>query len=217
MDKKIKALIFDFDGTLFDTNELIIQTFEHVLDKHFPGVYNRETILPFLGPTLIDTFTKVDATKTDQLVAEYREWNIANHDRLAKEFDGVSDTLLTLKEAGYQLAIVSTKKNDVVMRGVNLLQCGNIFDTIIGLDDVTNPKPDPEPIELALTRLSVSSDEAIMVGDNFHDIVGGQNAGTKTAAVAWSIKGEEFLQQFKPDYMLQHITDIIDIVEGVKL
>ena len=213
MTKKITTLLFDFDGTLLDTNELIIGTFTHVLGKHYPGQYEREDILPFLGPTLHDTFHSVDPENTEALIAEYREWNIAMHDELSSEFDGVSETLRLLKEQGFKMAIVSTKRSNMVMQGLNLLDAEGVFDVVIGLDDVTNPKPDPEPILLALERLGAEKEEALMIGDNYHDIVGGQNAGVRTAGVAWTIKGEEFLQTFNPDYMLQHISDLLTIVK----
>ena len=64
----------------------------------------------------------------------------------------------------------------------------------LAMDDVTKTKPDPEPILLALERLGVTAEEALMIGDNYHDIEAGQNAGVRTAGVAWSAKGEEFLQ-----------------------
>lgn len=217
MVKKITTLIFDFDGTLLDTNELIIQTFEHVLNRHYPGKFGRDEMLPFLGPTLKETFELVDKEKSEEMIAEYRAWNVANHDQLAFEFDGVSETLNKLKEMGFKMAIVSTKKNDMVMRGVNLLDVDGVFDTIIGLDDVSKPKPDAEPILLALERLGASKEEALMIGDNYHDIVGGQNAGVRTAGVAWTIKGEVFLQKFNPDYMLYHITDLFKIVKGEEI
>lgn len=213
MTKKITTLLFDFDGTLLDTNELIIGTFTHVLDKHYPGKYGRKEILPFLGPTLHDTFHSVDPEKTEELIAEYREWNIARHDELSSEFDGVSETLRLLKAQGFKMAIVSTKRNSMVMKGLKLLDADGVFDVVIGMDDVTNPKPDPEPILLALERLGADKEEALMIGDNYHDIEGGQNAGVRTAGVAWTIKGEEFLQTFNPDYMLQHITDLLTIVK----
>lgn len=213
MTKKITTLLFDFDGTLLDTNELIIGTFTHVLGKHYPGQYGREDILPFLGPTLYDTFHSVDPENTDALITEYREWNIAMHDELSSEFDGVSETLRLLKAQGLKMAIVSTKRNSMVMKGLNLLDVDGVFDVVIGLDDVTNPKPDPEPILLALEQLGVDKEEALMIGDNYHDIEGGQNAGVRTAGVAWTIKGEEFLQTFNPDYMLQHISDLLTIVK----
>ena len=130
------------------------------------------------------------------------------------EFDGVSETLRLLKEEGFKMAIVSTKKNDMVCKGLKLLDVEGVFDVVIGLDDVIKPKPDPEPILLALERLDADRDEALMIGDNYHDIVGGQNAGVRTAGVAWSAKGEEFLQKYNPDYMLQHISDMLTIAKG---
>lgn len=214
MTKKITTLLFDFDGTLLDTNELIIRTFEHVLGKHYPGKYGRKEILPFLGPTLDETFGLIDPKKAEQLIGEYREWNIANHDELAKEFDGVSETLRLLKAEGYKIAIVSTKKNHMVWKGIELLDVDDVFDEVIGLDDVLKPKPDPEPILLALERLDADRNEALMIGDNYHDIVGGKNAGVRTVGVAWTAKGEDFLQKYNPDYMLQHISDIIPIAKG---
>lgn len=212
MTKKIKALLFDFDGTLLDTNELIIQSFQHVLEKYYPGEYDREAILPFLGPTLTENFSTIDPNRVAQFIKEYREWNIENHDRLSREFDGVSKAMQRLKAQGFKMAIVSTKVNYMIEKGLRLLDVEGVFDVVIGHDDVSKTKPDPEPILLALERLGLAPEEAIMIGDNYHDIVGGQNAGVKTAGVAWTAKGEAFLQQYEPDYMLQHITDLYDIV-----
>ena len=217
MAKPITTLLFDFDGTLLDTNELIIQTFQAVLGNHYPGEYERVDILPFLGPTLHESFSSIDPEKTEELIAEYRAWNISMHDELASEFDGVSETMRLLKAAGMKMAIVSTKRNDMIEKGLELLDVEGVFDVIIGLDDVTNTKPDPEPILLALERLGAAKEEALMIGDNFHDIEGGKNAGVRTAGVAWTAKGEEFLQSFNPDYMLQHISDLLALVQGEKV
>ncbi|MFJ7935512.1 pyrophosphatase PpaX [Sporosarcina sp. NPDC096371] len=214
MTKPITTLLFDFDGTLMDTNELIIRSYQHVLDKHYPGKYTQSDILPFLGPTLTDAFSTVDPQRVDEFIEEYRAWNRERHDELVSEFEGVSETLLLLKEAGVKMAIVSTKRNDMIWRGIDLLQAKGIFDVVIGIDDVTNAKPDPEPIFLALERLGAAADEALMIGDNYHDIEGGKNAGVRTAGVAWSAKGEAFLQTFNPDYMLHHLSDLLPIVKG---
>lgn len=214
MNRPVKALLFDFDGTLLDTNELIIQTFQTVLGNHYPGRFERIDILPFLGPTLMETFDSIDAEKTEQFIQEYRAWNSSMHDELASEFDGVSETLNLLKTAGMKMAIVSTKRNDMVMRGLRLLDVEGVFDVVIGMDDVTHTKPHPEPILLALEKLGVDKSEALMIGDNYHDIDGGKNAGVKTAGVAWSAKGEAFLQNYHPDYMLHHISDLLRIIKG---
>lgn len=213
----ITTLLFDFDGTLLDTNELIIQSFEQVLNSRYPGQYTREDILPFMGPTLKESFDTVDADLSDVLIQEYRTWNLANHDQLVKEFDGVSETLQRLKENGMKMAIVSTKRNNMVMRGLQLMGLEDFFDTVIGLDDVQRPKPDPEPLLLALERLGSKPEEALMIGDNTHDIGGGKNAGVRTAGVAWSLKGEAFIRSLEPDYVLQHISDLLSITQGEKV
>ncbi|MFC5602414.1 pyrophosphatase PpaX [Sporosarcina koreensis] len=213
---KITTLLFDFDGTLLDTNELIIQTFQTVLNTHYPGRYEREDILPFLGPTLRETFESIDPEKTEQLMAEYRTWNIANHDAFATEFDGVSETLRQLKNAGFKMAIVSTKRNDMVMKGLQLIKAEDLFDTVVGLDDVQHAKPHPEPLLLAMERLNSTPEETMMIGDNMHDILGGKNAGVRTAGVAWSAKGEQFIQAQDPDFVLQHISDLLHITAGVE-
>ena len=217
MAKPITTLLFDFDGTLLDTNELIIQTFQAVLGNHYPGEYERVDILPFLGPTLHESFGSIDPEKTEELIAEYRAWNISMHDELASEFDGVSETMRLLKAAGMKMGIVSTKRNDMIEKGLKLLDVEGVFDVIIGLDDVSNTKPDPEPILLALERLGAAKEEALMIGDNFHDIEGGKNAGIRAAGVAWTAKGEQFLQSLNPHYMLHHISDLLELVQGEKV
>lgn len=208
------ALLFDLDGTLLNTNELIIESFLHILGGAFPGKYDRESVIPFLGPSLEETFDAIDPSLTESLIAGYRSWNIQQHDQMVTPFDGVVETLHKLKEQGYKLAIVSTKRRVMIERGLKLINCELLFDTIIGQDDVKHTKPDPEPLELAMERLGVEKENALMIGDNFHDIVGGQRAGVDTAAVSWSIKGEAFLATFHPTYMIHHISELLDIAKG---
>lgn len=213
MNKNITTLLFDFDGTLLNTNELIIQTFSTVLDRHFPDSYGREDILEFIGPSLKQTFESIAPSRTEELIKEYRQLNLALHDEMVSVYDGVEETLYLLKNRGMKMAIVSTKKKSTILHGLRLMGVSELFDTVISLDDVENPKPDPEPILKALKELASSASESLMIGDNYHDIEGGKNAGVRTAGVAWSAKGEDFLASFNPDYMLQHISDLLKLVK----
>ncbi|WP_026583529.1 pyrophosphatase PpaX [Bacillus sp. J33] len=212
----INTILFDLDGTLIDTNELIISSFLHTLGKYYPDRYQREDVLPFMGPTLHETFESINPEKVEEMIAVYREYNIKNHDVLVKEFEGVFETVRTLKESGYKLGIVTTKVSNVVEKGLKLTKLDQFFDVVVTLDHVEKPKPDPEPILKALNLLDAKPDEAIMVGDNSHDIEGGKNAGTKTAGVAWTAKGREFLARFEPDYMIDNMADLLDILEAEK-
>jgi pyrophosphatase PpaX len=212
MKNNINTILFDLDGTLIDTNELIISTYLHTLEKYFPGKYTREDVLPFLGPTLHEVFGEMDPDRVEEMVLEYRTYNLANHDALVKEFVGVMETIETLKNKGYKLAIVTTKREDVAFKGLRLMKLDSYFDVMIAYDHVKKVKPDPEPIFLALEKLDSKPEEALMVGDNFHDVLAGKNAGTKTAGVAWSIKGREYLAKYEPDFMLENMTDLLSIL-----
>lgn len=209
----MKALLFDFDGTLLNTNELIIQTFMHVLEERFPGQYSPKDCINFIGPSLKETFEQITPNEVEEMIEKYRQWNQANHDKLVTEYDGVVHTLEKLKEQGIRLAIVSTKRRDTIEKGLILMGAKDLFEFWVGVDDVKNVKPDPEPVLLAIERLGVQKEDAMMIGDNYHDIEAGKNAGVKTAGVAWSIRGEDFLRQYNPDYILQHISDLLTIVK----
>ncbi|GED18718.1 pyrophosphatase PpaX [Kurthia gibsonii] len=206
-----KGLLFDFDGTLLDTNELIMETFYHVLSPKFPGKYKKEDMAQFIGPSLKETFTAIDPQNAENLIEEYITWNRVHHDELVSEFDGVVEVLTQLKRAGLKLAIVSTKRREAILTGLHVLGVEELFDVIISNDEVEHTKPHPEPVLLALQELGLQKHEVIMIGDNYHDIEGGQNAGVHTAGVAWSLKGAAFLEALHPTYMLYHMRDLYQI------
>ncbi|MGG5252024.1 pyrophosphatase PpaX [Neobacillus sp. SM06] len=212
MKTNLKTALFDLDGTLINTNELIINSFLHTLGKFYPNQYQREDVLPFMGPSLQETFSSIDPSRVDEMIREYRTYNLAQHDLLVTEFEGVFETIKTLYESGFKLGIVTTKLHDVVEKGLKLSRLDRFFEVVVALDHVTKAKPDPEPVLKALDLLDSHPAEAIMVGDNYHDILAGKNAGTKTAGVAWSAKGRAYLAQFEPDYMLDNMADLLPIL-----
>ncbi|HAO5989291.1 TPA: pyrophosphatase PpaX [Listeria monocytogenes] len=213
MTGKITTLLFDLDGTLINTNELIIKTFQVTLQEFLPDrVFTREDILPFIGPSLMETFREINPAHADEMRAFYREYNLKHHDDLILEYDGFYEAIRALYEEDYKLGIVSTKMYDTIMRGLKVTGLDKFFQVVIGLDQVSNAKPDPEGIEMALSLLNATKEEAIMIGDNYHDIEAGKNAETLTAGVAWAIKGPEHLAQFQPDFMLEKMSDLLAIV-----
>ncbi|MCM3602518.1 pyrophosphatase PpaX [Robertmurraya korlensis] len=214
MTTKTTTILFDLDGTLIDTNELIIQSFLHTLQHYYPDQYKREDVIPFMGPTLVETFGAMNPENVEEMIKTYRTFNISNHDSLVKEFEGVKETVMALKEKGYKIGIVTSKMSDVVMKGLKLTKLDPYFEIVVALDHVEKAKPDPGPVRMALEKLHSSPEEAIMVGDNHHDILGGKNAGVRTAAVAWSIKGRDYLAKYNPDYMLENMTDLLAVLEA---
>lgn len=209
----INTLLFDLDGTLIDTNALIIASFTHTLKKHTGKDYTKEEILPFIGPPLIESLTSVDPSQAEAMMDTYREHNIDEHETYVKAYPTVVDTIKRLHELGYKLAIVTTKMTDTARLGLEITGLAPYFDVVVGLNEVDHAKPHPEPVLKALDALGETPMHALMVGDNSHDIEAGQNAGTKTAGVAWTIKGKDFLASFKPDYMLEELKDLLAILE----
>lgn len=207
----IKTVLFDFDGTLIDTNDLINKSFLYTFEQ-FGYSFTEKEILQFNGPPLQKTFSQINPQLAEEMIQTYREHNAKYHDEYVTLFPNVKETLDALQQAGLKLAIVSAKMRAGVNQGLEITNIGSYFDTIITIDDVSNPKPHPESVLKALENLYAEPTQAIMVGDNYHDILSGNKAGTKTAGVAWSVKGEAYLQQYNPTYMLEDMIDLLKIV-----
>lgn len=213
---KKDTILFDLDGTLINTNELIIESFLHTLHHYYPNQYGREDVIPFIGPPLVDSFKSIDKDRYKEMVEMYREHNVAHHDALVKEFEGVFETVAHLQDEGYHLAVVTTKMRPTVHMGLNLTKLDQFFDVVVTYNDVQNVKPHPEPLYKALTQLGSSKERAIMVGDSQYDILAGKNAGVTTIGVGYSIKGREFIEKQKPDFIIDTMPELIDVAKRLK-
>ena len=207
----IRTILFDLDGTLIDTNQLIIDSFKHTFD-HFQLSFTREEIIEFNGPPLIETFSKIDVDRAVDMIEKYREHNLAEHDNYVTAFPQVVETLEELKKHNLKLGIVTAKMKPTAIKGLKLTGIHHYFDSIITLDDVKHSKPHPEPVITAMQELNAEARTTLMVGDNSHDIESGKNAGVQTAGVAWSFKGRERLLTYKPTYMLEEMRDLLNIL-----
>ncbi|ADH98611.1 pyrophosphatase PpaX [Salisediminibacterium selenitireducens] len=214
MTRKIDTILFDLDGTLINTIDLIIASFEHTLKVYFPERdYSRDEVVSFIGPPLSETFGRLNPGQVEEMIQEYRRFNHTNHDDLVTEYAGVIETLESLKKEGYKMGIVTSKRRDTALRGIELMNLGSFFPVIVSLDEVTKYKPDAQPVERALEGLGSEADQAVMVGDSEHDILSGKNAGTWTAGVSWSVHGKAHLESFSPDVMLESMTDLLDYLK----
>jgi pyrophosphatase PpaX len=209
----ISTVLFDLDGTIVDTNELIISSFLHVIDKHIKKPYTREQIIPYMGMTLkeqLQAFSEQEDVA--HLVKEYRAFNNEHHDELVRQFPNVIEVIRTLHQKGIQLGVVTTKIQLTAIRSLELYGLRQYMDTIITIDDVEHPKPHPEPILTALGRLNADPGSTLMVGDSAADLMSAHAAGVRSAAVAWSLKGTKELQKYDPDYILNDMTDLYGLV-----
>lgn len=195
----IDTVLFDWDGTLLNSNELIRRSHLHVLEKYFPGVYDAARIKEFNGFPLMEIYQKIWPEKQEELVAEYRNFSLPNHDKLVTLFPDVEATLATLKEHGFHLAVVSTKKRDLLQQGLDLFDLGQYFEVILGGGQFKHPKPHPESLILAMEQLQSRPEKTIMVGDNWQDIQAAHNAGIAGIFVEWSETTLAELEPIQPD------------------
>ncbi len=207
----IKTVLFDLDGTIADTNDLITESFKHTF-KVYGYEFTEEEIKAMNGPPLIETFNQINPDQAEEMIKTYREHNFKYHDHFVKEIPYAKETIERLLAKGIKIGIVTAKMREGVKKTLACTGLTPYFDVIVTIDDVTHPKPHPESVQLAMEQLEANPPSTLMIGDNYHDIEAGKKALTQTAGVAWSMKGRGFLQQYKPTYMLEDMRDTLKIV-----
>lgn len=205
-------ILFDLDGTLIDTNDLIITSFLYTLDLYYPGKYTKEDLIPHMGEPLYDQMALFGPDRPDELVDVYREHNERVHDDLVTAFPGVQDTLQQLTNQGVKLAVVTSKLRRTAEMGLRLFDLDRYMDSVVCYQDTEKHKPDPDPLLLAMKELGADPARTLMIGDSQYDILSATNAGVDSAGVAWSWKGADFLRSFSPTYMLNEMKDLLEIV-----
>jgi pyrophosphatase PpaX len=207
----IKAILFDLDGTLIDTNELIIQSFEYTFRKLFNKEISRKELVKSFGEPLRDTMSKYNKDRADLMVTTFRSFNETNHDRIVKRFEGVEDGIKTLKNSGIKLAVVTSKREKMAKHGLELIGIYDYMDVIVTPESTKKHKPDGEPALKACELLKISPQEAIMVGDSHNDILCGKNAGCYTCAVKYTALSLEEIMNYRPDYTIDKIEELVEI------
>jgi len=209
----IKGFLFDLDGTLINTNNLILHTFKHIFKTHMELEVEESEIVKCFGEPLSATFERYSKDNIEFLVNEYKKYNITVHDELAQSYEGVKHTLIQMKEKGYKLAIVTSKRREVAVRGLELFDIFDIMDVIVTPESTKNHKPHEQPVLYACDQLGLNPSEVIMVGDSHNDILSGKNAGALTALVDYTALSIENLKQYKPTYIISHISELFTITE----
>jgi pyrophosphatase PpaX len=209
----IHTVLFDLDGTIIDTNELIIESYLHTFEGLTPEPLTREHIIPNMGRPLVEQMRLFSGKQeVEDLILKYRKFNIEKHDEFVIAFPHVRETLAKLHAAGIKLGVVTSKIRMTTEMGLKFCGMHEYIDTIVSVDEVEWPKPDPEGIRKALKLLGSSAVGALMVGDSHYDIEAAHNAGIPVAAVGWSLKGVDYLQTYKPTYIIDDIRELFPIV-----
>ena len=209
----IKLVLFDLDGTLLKSTEIIMEAFVITFKKYFKDItLDERTLTSFLGHTLFETFglyIKEDQSM-DELVSFYRQTSEA----LMKDvqaYPNATALMESLKSKGVQIGVVTSKMNHVAREHLTLIGLNDYVTHLVGYEDVVNHKPDKEPIEKGLSLYGITPDEAVYVGDHENDMVAANAAGVMSCAVSYSHRLKEMLAVM-PDYVVDDLLQIEDMI-----
>lgn len=213
MIEVIKAVLFDFDGTLINTNDLIIETYRYTVKKHLNKDIDVNELVKHFGEPLIKTLEGYDKEHVNELVKTYMAYNELKHDSMVRPFKGVNEGVTALRNSGIKVAIVTSKRRAVLERGMKLVNLDGLFDGIVSLEDTKEKKPGAGPALKGCEILNVNPSETIMVGDSHFDILCGRNAGCYTCLVSYTLLDKKFVMSYKPDFVVDSIMELKGIVE----
>ncbi|MBA3444565.1 MAG: HAD-IA family hydrolase [Gemmatimonadales bacterium] len=210
----IRTVLFDLDGTLIDSLRLILDSYHHTLAQHGLPARTDDDWLKGVGtPLTVQLAEWRDEIGTiEAMIATYREYNLKHHDRMVTVYSGVLNVVREIKAAGLQTGLVTSKNRHGALRGLNLVGLEALMDVLVCADEVTNPKPHPEPVEKAVTLLGADPATTLYVGDSVHDMNSGRAAGVLTAAALWGPFRRDQLELAKPDFWLETPGDLLNLV-----
>ena len=208
-----ETFLFDLDGTLIDSIELILSSFRHTLKAHRGDVPDDEVWLKGLGTPLVVQFREFTDSEDEiaAMVATYRDHNLANHDSMVLEYPGVLNVVTQLVSAKAKLGIVTSKKRPGTLKGLAACRFDGTFEVLVTADDVTRYKPNPDPVLLAIELLKADPKSTVFVGDSPHDMAAGRSAGVDTAAVMWGPFPRDWLAPHEPTHWVEEPPQLLEI------
>ena len=207
---RFSCVIFDVDGTLSQTNQLIFASFNHVLDKYLGKILSEREIIALFGPPEEGGLVKLlgEATAKEAEVDLYAFYS-DNHDAMAYLHSGMKELLNYLKHQGLKLAVFTGKGRRTTEITLGKLGISEYFDVIVTGTEVVHHKPNPEGIQRVMSTLGVSPTEVLMVGDALSDVKASRAAGVKVAAAAWDSYDRDRLLQAEADYVFHSPAEML--------
>lgn len=213
------TLIFDFDGTLLDSQDAIIHTFKEVFSEvELKHEMTQEDYDWLVGPRLEDSFNRfVVNPDVEQLVANYKAKMKINHQTMVKAIPHAPEVIRSLHQQGYKIGIISNKKTDMIFLGLDQIGLRNEIDLVVGFDLVEKGKPDPEGVKLIVKQLKGTYDNLIVIGDSVDDVMVGHNSQAYTVAFVSNLKREQQLRDAQPNAMIYSLTELEPLIKEKKI
>ena len=213
----MEAILFDNDGTLVDTHDIILASMRYSTREVFGRVIPDEDLMRKVGQPLavqMQDFTS-DVDEQAEILRVYREHNHAIHDEAVKAFPGTAEFLADMVGRGVKMGVVTSKMHALAWRGLEICGLASYLGCCIGADDCERFKPEPEPVLRGIEALGVptsAASECLYVGDSPFDLQAGRAAGCKTVAVTWGMFPKDDLAAEHPDFMCASFDELAEVV-----
>lgn len=208
---KVKAVLFDLDGTLIDSIPLIRLTFEKVFED-FKIPWANGEVLKTIGIPLRQVAEKYAPGRVEEFLEKYSSFQQKKQREFIKLFPGTKEVLKTIKGKGCLMGLVTSKRSSPTMFCLTHTEIKDYFDAVITAEDVNTPKPDGEPVTKALKLLNARPEEAVYVGDSWYDIIAGKKARVLTVGVTWGMATHEQLIEHSPDFIASSWEEMLSIL-----
>ena len=214
-DPRWSGVLFDLDGTLADTVELILICFRHTVRAHLGRDLPDAIFLQGIGtplPVQLRGFAR-DEAEHEAMRQTYVNHQLEIHDSMVRPFPGVGSVLQTLRRGGTPVGIVTSKARGIARRTMEVCGIHESVDVVVCGDEVRQGKPHPEPVLKAMVGLGLDTapERVLFVGDSTHDLRAGRAAGTRTAAVGWGPIDRRVLEAEVPDFFLHRMEEVLDV------
>ncbi|MDP8972185.1 MAG: HAD hydrolase-like protein [Actinomycetota bacterium] len=213
----MKAVLFDFDGTIVDTTELIYESMRRATGEVLGRELGRETLMANVGqplPRQMELLADGQPKKTEELLEVYLHHNEELHEGLIREFPNVGTSLARLRDAGLRLAVVTSKRRfSVEMALDSFPDLRDVFDVFVTMEDTSEHKPLPAPLLKGLELLGdVPPERAAYVGDAPFDVAAAYAAGVTSVAVSWGAFTAEALRAAGTDHLFEDLDSAVDFL-----
>ncbi len=212
----IRLVILDFDGTLADTQPLILSSLHRALAEMHLSPRTDTECKAIIGLPLKECFVRlaaVDDTTAEQCAETYRRvFDEDNHPGTVTLFPHVLETLHELHDRGLLLAICSSRGRPTLEAFVRDFHLEGYVSMVVSANDVEHHKPHPEPVQMILKQLGVAPGEALVVGDASYDILMGRNAGCRTCGVTYGNQSADELRAAGADYLIDEFNQLLRLL-----
>ena len=217
---KYDLVLYDLDGTLWDSIPLIMDCFYKAYEVVLGGTdRTRDDLMSYIGRPLGDTFAMHDDGTKERLISAYLEYNCSRlKENAVPIFPGVYDFLSKIRSMGVKQGIVTSKRESSAMITIDLLELGGYFDTMVFREATERAKPHGDPLIEAAKRMGITDMSRVLyVGDAVPDILSAEDAGADFALVGWTKMPKDKLEQLGPDYFIDIPELLPCIIKGSEL